>query len=122
MGCFLMQKLVSAIHADILFPLFMTTCCLFMREAQFIKGETAERQERRSKGGRAQPPPSLFFLRFPPKSCERSEAILLAPILTIFSLPAALCSSISYALTELIIVTEARLIESDLFKDSSAIR
>ena len=44
------------------------------------------------------------------------------PILTIFSLPAALCSSISYALTELIIVTEARLIESDLFKDSSAIR
>ena len=79
--------------------------------ARFYRGETTGEQGR-GKDWKDAGIPFLFLLRFP----------LELPFLISFSILSALGSSISYALTELIIVTEARLIESDLFKDSSAIR
>ena len=61
-----MLKLVSTIYVAEATIHAETSFCYSCAKHNSSKGETAERQERRSKGGRAQPPPSLFFLRFPP--------------------------------------------------------
>ena len=79
--------------------------------ARFYRGETTGEQGR-GQDWKDAGIPFLFLLRFP----------LELPFLISFSILSALGSSISYALTKLIIVTEERLVESNLFIDGSAIR
>ena len=79
--------------------------------ARFYRGETTGEQGR-GKDWKDAGIPFLFLLRFP----------LELPFLISFSILSALGSSISYALTEQIAITKGQLVESNLFKDSNAIR
>ena len=85
---------------------------MFGNEAQFSKGEnhktTRENGVRRSR--RVVLPFLLKVFHF------------VSPFLIFIFLFPSLLASISYALTKLIIVTEERLVESNLFIDGSAIR
>ena len=93
---------------------------MFGNEAQFSKGENHKTtRENVSKEGSAKVRRSLTFVFIP---FLLKVFPFVSPFLIFFFLFPSLLASISYALTKLIIVTEERLVESNLFIDSSAIR